>query len=114
MHLTGKKFEHVDKRIVSLRLVQHGLTDAALFDPSGEPMIPQDVLYKKNVLMLRGRFKSVSFDFESVRYLTLGPLRFCTMICLWERLQNSFVTLMAIQRLMKAAFIWTTQLSYSK
>jgi len=54
---SGNDFKHVDKRLVSLRLVQTGLTDAAIFDPSGEPMIPQEVLYKKNVMMLRGRFR---------------------------------------------------------
>eukprot|EP00210_Caulerpa_lentillifera_P008861 g8454.t1 len=57
MYFGGSDFAHVDKRLVSLRLVQSGLTDAAIFDPSGEPMIPQEILYKKNVLMLRGRFK---------------------------------------------------------
>lgn len=53
----GPDFGHVDKRLTMLRLVQNGLTDAAIFDPSGETMIPQEVLYKKNVLLLRGRFK---------------------------------------------------------
>lgn len=57
MFFRGSDFAHVDKRLVSLRLVQSGLTDAAIFDPSGEPMIPQEILYKKNVLMLRGRFR---------------------------------------------------------
>jgi len=54
---SGPDFQDVDARLVALRLVQHGLTDAAIFDPSGNPMIPQDSLYKMNVLLLRGRFK---------------------------------------------------------
>lgn len=61
VHFTGPKFEKVDKRIVALRLVNKGLTDAAIFDSSGEPMIPQEVLYKKNVLLLRGRFRLPTF-----------------------------------------------------
>ena len=31
----GPLFEHVDNRVAALRLVQKGLCDAALFDPSG-------------------------------------------------------------------------------
>lgn len=31
----GPMFEHVDNRVAALRLVQKGLCDAALFDPSG-------------------------------------------------------------------------------
>ncbi|BDA48597.1 hypothetical protein COCOBI_12-2770 [Coccomyxa sp. Obi] len=53
----GPMFEHVDNRVAALRLVQKGLCDAALFDPSGELQIPQETLYKKNVLLVRGRFR---------------------------------------------------------
>ena len=31
----GPTFRHVDNRVAALRLVQKGLCDAALFDPSG-------------------------------------------------------------------------------
>ncbi|KAK9917589.1 hypothetical protein WJX75_006149 [Coccomyxa subellipsoidea] len=53
----GPTFRHVDNRVAALRLVQKGLCDAALFDPSGELQIPQETLYKKNVLVVRGRFR---------------------------------------------------------
>lgn len=56
----GPDFQHVDRRLIMLRLVQNGLTDAAIFNPSGEPMIPQETLYKKNVLLLRGRFRPLT------------------------------------------------------
>ncbi|CAD7696943.1 unnamed protein product [Ostreobium quekettii] len=54
---SGPRFEDVDDRLVALRLVQNGQTDAAIFAGSGKPMIPQEALRKMNVLLLRGRFK---------------------------------------------------------
>ncbi|CAL5223766.1 g6330 [Coccomyxa viridis] len=53
----GPTFKNWDNRVAALRLVQKNLCDAALFDPSGELQIPQETLYKKNVLLMRGRFR---------------------------------------------------------
>jgi hypothetical protein len=53
----GPFFAAVDNRVAALRLVQQGLCDAALFDPSGALLVPHDALYKKNVLAVRGRFR---------------------------------------------------------
>jgi len=55
--LTGPDFKHVDNRLMALKLVKNGLTKAALFGPSGNVMQPSDELYKRNVLVLRGRFR---------------------------------------------------------
>jgi hypothetical protein len=38
-------------------MVKNGLTKAAMFGPDGNVMQPSDELYKKNVLVLRGRFR---------------------------------------------------------
>jgi hypothetical protein len=54
---SGPIFEHVDNRFAALTLVQKGLCDAALFSPQGSMLIPQETLYKKNVMMVRGRFR---------------------------------------------------------
>jgi len=54
---SGPFFAAVDNRVAALRLVQQGLCDAALFDPSGALLVPHDALYKKNVLAVRGRFR---------------------------------------------------------
>ncbi|CAD7697368.1 unnamed protein product [Ostreobium quekettii] len=54
---SGPQFKDVDERLVALRLVQNGQTDAAIFSGSGKLMIPQEALRKMNVLLLRGRFK---------------------------------------------------------
>ncbi|GAA4842895.1 TonB-dependent receptor [Algivirga pacifica] len=58
--ITGPDFEHVDNRLMSLKLVKMGLTKATMFGPDGKVMLPADELYKKNILVLRGRFRPVT------------------------------------------------------
>lgn len=58
--LSGPDFRHVDNRLMALKLVKNGFTKAAMFGPDGQVMQPSDELYKKNVLVLRGRFRPVT------------------------------------------------------
>ncbi|MDH5475096.1 MAG: TonB-dependent receptor [Cyclobacteriaceae bacterium] len=58
--LEGPDFEHVDNRLMSLKLVRNGHTRATMFSPDGSMLQPSEVLYKKNVLVLRGRFRPVT------------------------------------------------------
>lgn len=58
--LSGPDFAHVDNRLMALKLVKNGLTKAAMFGPDGIVMQPSEALYKKNVLVLRGRFRPVT------------------------------------------------------
>lgn len=58
--LTGPDFKHVDNRLMALKLVKNGFTKAAMFGPDGQVRQPSDELYKKNVLVLRGRFRPVT------------------------------------------------------
>ena len=57
VRFTGPDFETVDNRLMSLYLVKHGYTDAALFGPDGHNLQPADVFYKKNIAVMRGRFR---------------------------------------------------------
>lgn len=57
---SGPCFAKVDNRLMSLQLVQQGLTDAAMFTADGEVVQPSDVLYKKTVLVERGSFRPVT------------------------------------------------------
>lgn len=56
----GDAFRHVDNRVMSLHLVQLGLTGAAMFSADGKVLQPSEVLYKKPVLVERGRFRPVT------------------------------------------------------
>jgi hypothetical protein len=52
----GAAFESVDNRLMALRLVQHGMSSAAMFRADGKVLQPADALYKKAVLVERSRF----------------------------------------------------------
>lgn len=58
--ISGPDFHHVDNRLMSLLLVKNGLTHAAMFDPKGNVLQPSEALYKKNVMVLRGRFRPIT------------------------------------------------------
>ena len=55
----GPDFAKVDNRLMSLHLVKYGFSDVALFGPDGENLQPSEALYKKHILMLRGRFRPI-------------------------------------------------------
>ena len=65
IEFSGIEFRAVDNRLFALKLVQLGLSGAAMFSESGEVIQPSEVLYKKAVLVERGSFRPpthVNFD----------------------------------------------------
>jgi hypothetical protein len=60
IEFSGIEFRHVDNRVMSLKLVQLGLSGAAMFGPSGEVLQPSEVLRKRPVLVERGSFRPVT------------------------------------------------------
>jgi hypothetical protein len=60
INFTGPVFEKVDNRLMSLQLVKNGMTDAVMFAPDGHNVLPANVLYKRNILTLRGSFRPVT------------------------------------------------------
>jgi hypothetical protein len=57
---TGPAFEKVDNRLMSLQLVQQGLTQAAMFTANGEVVNAADMLHDKTILVERGSFRPVT------------------------------------------------------
>jgi hypothetical protein len=57
---SGPLFSGLDNRLMSLLLVERGLTDAAMFTAEGEVVQPSEVLYKKPVLVERGSFRPIT------------------------------------------------------
>ncbi|MDB4969679.1 MAG: hypothetical protein JWN44_5368 [Myxococcales bacterium] len=55
--VSGPAFAGVDNRLLSLQLVEHRLTDAAMFTASGEVVQPSEVLYNRPILVERGSFR---------------------------------------------------------
>jgi hypothetical protein len=60
IRMAGPDLEYVDNRLLSLQLVKNGMTKAIMFDRFGNVQRPYDMLYKKNVLALRGSFRPVT------------------------------------------------------
>lgn len=58
--LEGPAFQNLDNRLMSLKLVKHGLTKVAIFDQNGHVKQPSSFLYKKNICVLRGRFRPIT------------------------------------------------------
>jgi hypothetical protein len=57
VEFTGSAFTGVDHRLISLHLVRSGLSRAAMFSASGHVLRPSEILYKRPVLLQRGRFR---------------------------------------------------------
>lgn len=60
INFSGPRFANVDNRLMSLQLVKNGMTDAVMFSPEGHNILPAAILYKKNILALRGSFRPVT------------------------------------------------------
>lgn len=60
INFSGPRFKDVDNRLMSLQLVKNGMTDAVMFGPDGNNILPASMLYKKNILALRGSFRPVT------------------------------------------------------
>lgn len=60
INFSGPVFKDIDNRIMSLQLVKNNMTEAVMFDPSGNNILPARILYKKNILLLRGSFRPVT------------------------------------------------------
>lgn len=56
----GPYFEDVDNRAINLHLIRSWKTRAIMFHPDGSVAVPAEMLYKKNVLTIRGSFRPVT------------------------------------------------------
>ncbi len=57
LSFSGPHFAHIDNRLVSLLLVKNDISRVAMFGPDGRVLQPAVELYKKDLLILRGRFR---------------------------------------------------------
>ena len=60
INFSGPRFMYVDNRLMSLQLLKNGMTNAVMFGSDGNNLLPAQVLYKKNILALRGSFRPVT------------------------------------------------------
>lgn len=57
IEFSGIGFRAIDNRLMSLNLVQKGLSRAAMFGPDRKVLLPSEVFYKRPVLVERGSFR---------------------------------------------------------
>jgi len=60
LEFIGPSFEKIENRIVGLKLVENGLTNAVVFNTEGGFHLPMEAFYKKSVLVERGSFRPVT------------------------------------------------------
>ncbi|NQY05546.1 MAG: TonB-dependent receptor [Flavobacteriaceae bacterium] len=60
VNFSGPRFADVDNRLMSLELVKNQMTDAVMFGPDGNNLLAGAILYKKNILALRGSYRPVT------------------------------------------------------
>ena len=61
VEMTGSELGYVDNRLLSVQLVSNGMTPTTMFDRFGQVQQPADMLYKKNILVLRGSFRPITY-----------------------------------------------------
>ncbi len=61
IRIDGPDFSHIDNRLVSLWMVRNGLTEVAMFDADGRNIHASEFLYKKNLLIIRGSYRPITW-----------------------------------------------------
>ncbi len=64
---SGGAFAEVDNRVMAMALVRLGLTPATMFSPSGRVHQASEVLYKRPVLVQRGRFRPPTLVHQDIQ-----------------------------------------------
>ena len=60
VYVEGPDMQWCDNRLLNLMLVRHNMTPAIMFDQSGHVRQPSDMLYRKNVMLMRGYFRPIN------------------------------------------------------
>ena len=56
----GPAFEGINNMLLNLYLIVKDFSSAAIFDASGNPVLPKDLLYKKDIMILRTKYAQKS------------------------------------------------------
>ncbi len=61
IRMRGPDLDYVDNRLLAVQLVKNGMTPVTMFDRHGNVKQPSDLLYKKNIMVLRGSFRPITY-----------------------------------------------------
>jgi len=97
LKLSGPAFNNVDNRLMSLLLVQFGLTNAVMFGPDGEVLQPSEVLHHKAILVERGSFRPVThvnvdmLNCATAQFVQETPVKGKEVVVLMEITMNNLL-----------------------
>lgn len=57
IQLNGPDFEGLDNRLLSFYIIKHGLSEVTMFDEQKQAVHASEFLYRKSLMVIRGRFK---------------------------------------------------------
>ena len=60
IEFSGPYFEEIDNRAIALHLIRSWKARSIMFKPDGSVITPAEMLYKKNVLTIRGTFRPIT------------------------------------------------------
>ena len=61
MSVSGPDLNYIDNRLLAVQLVRNGMSEATMFDRNGIVQQPSDMLYNKNVMIMRGSFRPITY-----------------------------------------------------
>ncbi len=61
IRMKGPDLDYVDNRLLAVQLVKNGMTTVTMFDRHGDVQQPADMLYKKNIMVMRGSFRPITY-----------------------------------------------------
>jgi len=61
IRMSGPDLDYVDNRLLAVQLVKNNMTAVTMFDRYGSVKPPSELLYKKNVMLLRGSFRPITY-----------------------------------------------------
>ncbi|MFO8067792.1 MAG: hypothetical protein R6U11_09455 [Bacteroidales bacterium] len=61
IRMNGPGLDYVDNRLLAVQLVKNKMTNVIMFDRYGSVNQPTDLLYKKNIMVLRGSFRPITY-----------------------------------------------------
>lgn len=59
IEFAGPRLDAIDNRVMDLELVKASVAQAVLFDTEGQPVVPSDALYRRDVIAMRGEYRPV-------------------------------------------------------
>lgn len=68
IRMSGPELDYVDNKLLAVQLVKNGMTPVTMFDRHGQVQQPSDLLYQKNIMVLRGSFRPITYvGFDMLR-----------------------------------------------